>query len=194
MLRRSAFYCVRAHCVRAVCVGAALLLSCLMPAAAQAQSSASDAPLELGAQKPVAKPARQAASKVTAQTPNQAPNKVKPKPAPDVLTSTAPPTPPHEKTLLEAAKIVAAPAVVPDFVRNSRPPDDKVDYIPLGRPVAEPSSTPMTRDQIKAQEAELDSIRYRHDAMSKRVAAPVATKSVAGEPVKAKAIKLGGGK
>ena len=81
-------------------------------------------------------------------------------------------------------KLRADPVEPADFVKRTRPPEDRLDYVPVGGPRPEPASKIMSFEELKAREAELDAIRARHDGIGgrKRPAGPV--KSVAYEPKK----------
>ena len=80
---------------------------------------------------------------------------------------------------LQKLKLKADPGTMPDFVVKSRPPADSLHYLPVGRPRPEPATGPLTVDQIKAEEAELDGLRERHDRVAKRKSAPATHASVA---------------
>ena len=79
-------------------------------------------------------------------------------------------------------KLRADPVEPAEFVRRTRPPEDSLQYIPLGAAKAEPGSRLMTFDEIKAKEAELDGVRARHDRIGARPAPKGPIKSVAYEP------------
>ena len=66
--------------------------------------------------------------------------------------------------------------VSPAFVQKTRP--SKTDYVPVHTPRVGPTSKPMSKDQVTAQEKSLDSSRRAHDKIAgRRGAAP--QKSVA---------------
>ena len=66
--------------------------------------------------------------------------------------------------------------VSPPFVQQTRPA--KTDYVPVHTPRVGPTSKPMTKEQVAAQERSLDSSRRAHDKIAgRRGAAP--EKSVA---------------
>jgi hypothetical protein len=59
-------------------------------------------------------------------------------------------------------------APTPDFVASSRP--ESLDYMPIGTPQAGRPTAARTADEIKAAEAELDTIRGRNEAAGKSAA------------------------
>ncbi len=66
--------------------------------------------------------------------------------------------------------------VAPDFVQKTRPKSS--DFVPVHTPRVGPTSRPMSKEQVQAQEKSLDSSRRQHDQIAGRaVAAP--EKSVA---------------
>lgn len=81
----------------------------------------------------------------------------------------------HEKTIVPPAA---------DFVRASRPDENKLNYIPFGSQRPEPKSKVMTPDQVKAVELQLDQLRLKQDQLSGRHSAPLVTKSVTGQELR----------
>jgi hypothetical protein len=71
-------------------------------------------------------------------------------------------------------------AATPDFVARSRPAD--LEYMPIGKPVVERPTPARTADEIKAAEAELDSLRSRNEAAG--AAAAELGKTPPPEPIK----------
>ena len=74
-------------------------------------------------------------------------------------------------------RTVAQPA--PDFVARTRPPAGSLDYIPVHAARTPPAGEPMTSDQIRAKERELDAVRAREDRAVGRRSAKPAPRSVA---------------
>lgn len=81
--------------------------------------------------------------------------------------------------LSRTLKIRTVPKPAPDFVVKSRPPEDRLQFIPTGSPRAVPRGQPLTPEQIRAKEGELDGLRARHDRIAGRKSAPPAPRSVA---------------
>lgn len=74
-------------------------------------------------------------------------------------------------------------APAPDFVAASRPAN--LDYLPVGRPASAPSAKGKRADEIKAAEAEMDSLRARNEsrgAAARRAAGAKPGPGSTGEP------------
>lgn len=69
-----------------------------------------------------------------------------------------------------------------DFVKKSRPPEEKLQFLEVGSSRPEPAGRALTYEQIRAKEAELDGVRARHHRIGRRVAPKVKIKSAAMEP------------
>jgi hypothetical protein len=78
----------------------------------------------------------------------------------------------------------AAPA--PDFVTSTRPTTHSLTYVPIGAHPAQPSSKPLSRDEIQAEEADLSALRARDDLRAGHKPPVVDAASAAGRPVVAK--------
>ena len=81
-------------------------------------------------------------------------------------------------------KLTPDPVEPAPFVKESRP--SKLDYIPVHSQRPEPKTAPLTLEQLKAKEAELDGVRRAHDQLAQRPATKVAYKPLAQEPKKAR--------
>ncbi len=77
--------------------------------------------------------------------------------------------------LAKAAGFATDPPTPPDFVANSRPAD--FQPVPIFKKSDEPASKVMSKDDLKAMEADLDSASKKHDAL--RAAFPPAAKAMA---------------
>jgi len=77
-------------------------------------------------------------------------------------------------------KLTPEPVEPAPFVKESRPA--KLDYIPVHSPRPEPKTAPLTLEQLKAKEAELDRVRKAHDQLAERPSTRVAYKPLAQEP------------
>ena len=84
--------------------------------------------------------------------------------------------------VIRSFKLRADPVEPLEFVRKSRPPENELQYLPLGSPRQEPAKPVMSYEEIRAREASLDNVRIRHDALSGRHAPVVKLKSVAYAP------------
>jgi hypothetical protein len=78
--------------------------------------------------------------------------------------------------LAKALGVAADPGQAADFVVNARPAEEE-DYIPVGRPEVEHSVKVKSAAELKAMEAEFNSVKTQHDAL--RSAFPPAVKAVA---------------
>ncbi|MDB5651585.1 MAG: hypothetical protein JWL62_3105 [Hyphomicrobiales bacterium] len=89
-------------------------------------------------------------------------------------------------------KLRTVPPPAPDFVVRTRPPETSLNYIPTGAPRPMPAGKPLTPDEIRAKEAELDGLRSRQDRIAGRRSAPRAERSAAdgGKPPKKAAAPL----
>ena len=79
-------------------------------------------------------------------------------------------------------KLKFDPVEPADLVRKSRP--SELNYVPVGAPRPEPAGKLLTLDELRAREAELDSVRSQHDRLAHRPAPRVAFNPVAQEPRK----------
>jgi hypothetical protein len=79
-------------------------------------------------------------------------------------------------------KFRADPVEPRDFVRETRPSDEKLNYIPTGSARPQPPGKIMTVDQVKAKEAELEAMLARHDKISGRRPATVRATTGAAKP------------
>ena len=79
-------------------------------------------------------------------------------------------------------KLRADPVEPAEFVRKSRPPEDQLQFIPIGAPKPEPATRPMTLDELRARETDLDGVRARHDRIGARAAPAGPPRSVALAP------------
>ncbi len=86
--------------------------------------------------------------------------------------------------LANRLKFTTTPPESKDFVKASRQPVGSLNYVPLTAPRPEPSKPALGADRIRAEEAELDAIRARHDVAAKRRGLSGPLKSVAGEDIK----------
>lgn len=66
------------------------------------------------------------------------------------------------------------------FVKDSRP--DKLGYIPVHSQRPEPKTVPLTQEQLKAKEAELNRVLSTHDKIAARPGTKVAYKPLAQDP------------
>jgi hypothetical protein len=92
-----------------------------------------------------------------------------------------------EGVLAGPAELLHQKAVVPPvapFVSATRPDPSQLNYVPLGHAPAQPPAKLMSPDQVKAMEMELDQLRLKGDKISGRPSAPLATKSVTGDPLR----------
>lgn len=84
---------------------------------------------------------------------------------------TAAPVTPAEsplKNLFKLGNFATDTAPPKDFVIKSRPAPDKLDYLPVHeRPAARPGKI-HTPAEAKAEEAELDKVRFAHDRLANR--------------------------
>jgi hypothetical protein len=87
--------------------------------------------------------------------------------------------------IAKALGVAADPGQAADFVVKARPAEEE-DYIPVGRPEAEHSIKVKSAAELKAMEADFDSVKTQHDAL--RSAFPPAVKALA-EAEAAKAAK-----
>lgn len=76
-------------------------------------------------------------------------------------------------------KLRTVPPPAPDFVVKSRPPEGSLQFIPTGAARPAPSGKPLTPDEIRAKERELDSTRAKQDQIVGRPSTPPAARSVA---------------
>jgi hypothetical protein len=88
--------------------------------------------------------------------------------------------------IAKALGVAADPGKTADFVVNARPAGEE-DYIPVGRVEAEHSIKVKSAAELKAMEADFDSVKTQHDAL--RSAFPPAAKAVAEAAKAAKAKK-----
>lgn len=79
-------------------------------------------------------------------------------------------------------KLRADPVEPMDFVKKSRPPEDQLQYIPVGAPPEQPVKPLLTFEALKAKEAALDGVRARHDRIGRRAPPKVKVNSVAYAP------------
>ena len=70
--------------------------------------------------------------------------------------------------VVNGLKLTTTPREPEDFVRKTRKPNETLDYVPIAGERRDPAKRLMTADEIRAREAELDSVRARHDAASRR--------------------------
>lgn len=70
--------------------------------------------------------------------------------------------------LAKQLRLTATPPEPKDFVRQTRGPAQSQHYVPIDSPRVEPRKPLMSPDEIRRTEADLDSIRNRHDAVSGR--------------------------
>ena len=68
------------------------------------------------------------------------------------------------KTLAKAINMATDPPTPKDFVVRSRPPEDRLDYIPIGGARAERARKPMDPQTVKAREAALTALAERQKA------------------------------
>lgn len=78
----------------------------------------------------------------------------------------------------QGLKLRADPVEPKDFVRETRPSEDRLHFIPTGSPRPQPAGKIMTADQVKAKEAELEAILSRHDRLTGR--RPTAARATTG--------------
>lgn len=90
------------------------------------------------------------------------------------------------RAALNAAGLRTDPAPMPDFVTRTRPPADRLHYIPMGGARPEPPDKPLTPDQIRAEEVDLAGLRSRDDRLGGRKPVVVVARSAAGKPPPAK--------
>lgn len=81
--------------------------------------------------------------------------------------------------IARALKLRTSVPPAPDFVARTRPPADSMKFIPAHARRVAPPSTPMTPDQIRAKERELDGLRAKQDRLAGRASPPAAPRSVA---------------
>jgi len=86
------------------------------------------------------------------------------------------------RAMLGAAGLRANRGPMPAFVTRTRPAPGSLHYIPVGGARPEPSGKPLTRDQIRAEEAGLAAVRARDDRLSGHKPVGVIALSAAGEP------------
>ena len=77
-------------------------------------------------------------------------------------------------------KLTPDPVEPAPFVKESRPA--KLDYIPVHSQRPEPKTAPLTLEQLKAKEAELDRVRASHDQLAERPSTKGAYKPLAQAP------------
>lgn len=77
------------------------------------------------------------------------------------------------KSLLRAGNFVTDPPKPKDFVEKTRPPEDKLNYIPVHQRPAARLEPVLTAAGVKAQENQLDAVRKQHDRISGRPVVPV---------------------
>ena len=79
-----------------------------------------------------------------------------------------------------------------DFVRRSRPPEERLQFIEPHSARAEPPGRLMTFQELAARERQLEAIRARHDRIGRRQRVAVKYNSVAvpPKPVAAKPAKF----
>jgi hypothetical protein len=70
--------------------------------------------------------------------------------------------------VVNGMKLTTTPREPDDFVRKTRKPNEALDYVPIAGERRDPAKRLMTGDEIRAREAELDAVRSRHDAVSRR--------------------------
>ena len=70
--------------------------------------------------------------------------------------------------IVHGLKLTTTPREPDDFVRKTRKPNETLDYVPIAGERRDPAKRLMTGDEIRAREAELDAVRARHDAASRR--------------------------
>jgi hypothetical protein len=95
---------------------------------------------------------------------------------------------PVAKTLAKKIGIATDPGEPADFVVNSRPATEG-DYIPVGRKETEHTIKVKTPAEIKAMEADFDSVKVRHDALRSTFAPAVKAVADAEAAKAAKAAK-----
>lgn len=84
---------------------------------------------------------------------------------------------PSESLFSKALKIIdmkTDPGEPQDFVRKSRPPEERQKYIPVGRTGAERPVRAKTPAEIEATEAKLDMLRANHENAAKHAPKPPA--------------------
>jgi hypothetical protein len=77
-------------------------------------------------------------------------------------------------------KLTPDPVEPAPFVKESRPA--KLDYIPVHSKRPDPKTPPLTMEQLKAKEAELDRVRASHDQLAQRPSTKAAYKPLAQAP------------
>lgn len=70
-------------------------------------------------------------------------------------------------TLMEGPRLTTTPLEAPDWMKARRTGREE-NFVPVGPPPDQPKRTVRTPEQIQAKEAELDSIRRRHDQIASR--------------------------
>jgi hypothetical protein len=78
----------------------------------------------------------------------------------------------------QGLKLRADPVEPKDFVRETRPSEERLKYIPTGSARPQPAGKVMNAEQVKAKEAELEAILARHDRVSGR--RPTAARATTG--------------
>lgn len=81
------------------------------------------------------------------------------------------------------------PPAPEDFVRRSRPKSE-LGYVPVNGPRPQPRGKALKRDQIMAEEAELQAARARQDRIAGRRPSGGGARSAAGDPYVPKTKKL----
>jgi hypothetical protein len=84
--------------------------------------------------------------------------------------------------LTKSLKFRADPVEPKDFVRDSRPSEDRLNFISTGSQRPQPPGKTMTADQVKAKQAELEAILARHDKVSGRKPAAARATTGAAKP------------
>ena len=82
-------------------------------------------------------------------------------------------------SLSRTLKIRTSVPAAPDFVARTRPSTESVGFIPVHARRVEPPGRPLTPDEIRAKERELDSLRAQQDGIAGRPSPPPAARSVA---------------
>ena len=94
----------------------------------------------------------------------------------------AKPDPGPLQIISKGLKLRADPVQPKDFVRDSRPADDQLNYIPTGSQRPQPPGQPMNADQVKVKQAELEAMLARHDKVSGRKPASARATTGAAKP------------
>lgn len=96
------------------------------------------------------------------------------------------------EVISKGLKLRADPVEPADFVRQSRPAEDQLNYLSTGGHRPEPDNKILTPDQVKAKQAEMEALLARHDRIAgRKPAAKTAANPPAVSPRKADAASAG---